>query len=117
MPGPRLPQLRLPVNESTLPRLFIAYDIGNLYERMDFSPYGIFFVAGWRYIQWRGFVIVASVSAWLVFALEVALRRADRDRDLVWLKAAVGKCRSSHRLVRAPSSALPGRRTYKTQIR
>lgn len=80
MPGPRLPQLRLPINETTLPRLFVVYDIGNLYARVDFSPYGIFFVAGWRYIQWRGFVIVASVRAWLVFALEVALRRADRDR-------------------------------------
>lgn len=48
-----------------------------------FPPYGSFFVSGWRYVQVIGFLIVAGVIAWLVFALETALRRANAQRELL----------------------------------
>lgn len=53
-----------------------------------FPPYGIFFISGWRYVQLSGFVIVAGVIAWLVFALETALRRVNTQRDLLHITMA-----------------------------
>lgn len=53
-----------------------------------FPPYGTLFLSSWRYVQLIGFLIVAGVLAWLVFALEVALRRTNAQRELLRITMA-----------------------------
>lgn len=53
-----------------------------------FPPYGAFFLSAWRYTQLIGFLIVAGVIAWLVFALDAALRRTNAHRELLRITMA-----------------------------
>lgn len=53
-----------------------------------FPPYGTFFFSAWRYTQLLGFLIVAGLLVWLVFALEQALRRSNAQRELLRITMA-----------------------------
>lgn len=48
-----------------------------------FPPYGTFLVSPWRYAQLAGFLVVSSLISWVVFALQVALRREQAQRELL----------------------------------
>ena len=48
-----------------------------------FPPYGTLFFSAWRYTQLAGFLAVATIICWLVFALQQALRREHGQRALL----------------------------------